>query len=301
MYRVLEVEIAGLKLKNPVMLASGILGSKTQSLIKIAEFAGAVVSKSVGAGRREGYRNPTVINKKCCIVNAVGLSSPGTAVFSKELEKFCLFSKTPLIVSIFASNPEEFVSITDFFPFASAFELNLSCPHVDKLGMSVGVDKKSVKEIVKAVKDATDKPVFAKLTPNVTNIVDIGKAAEKGGADGVVAINTVKSIAIDIRSRKPILSNIGGGLSGRALKHISLRCVWDLYEELNIPIIGCGGICSWKDALEFILAGAKAVQVGSSFYYSYRIIESIVKGLEEYLNARNEKLNELVGLAHQSI
>lgn len=297
----LEVEVAGMKLRNPVMLASGILGSELFSLLRIAEFAGAVVSKSVGVERREGYRNPVVLNRKCCIVNAVGLASPGAEVFSGELREFSMKSKTPLIVSLFASGPDEFASLVDYFPFASAFELNLSCPHAENAGMALGVDEKSVKECVRAVKDVTDKPVFAKLTPNVTDIVDIGRAAEEGGADAVVAVNTVKAMAVDIFSRKPVLSNIRGGMSGKALKGIALRCVWDLYEELEIPVIGCGGISSWKDALEFILAGASAVQVGSAFYYSYRAIEGIVRGLEEYLRLTGEKIKELTGAAHENV
>ncbi len=296
----LEVEVAGMKLRNPVMLASGILGSKHSSLLRIAEFAGAVVSKSVGVERREGYRNPAVLNRKCCIVNAVGLASPGAEVFSGELREFSMKSKTPLVVSLFASRPDEFASLADYFPFASAFELNLSCPHAENAGMALGVDEKLVKKCVQVIKDVTDKPVFAKLTPNVTDIVDIGRAAEEGGADAVVAVNTVKAMAVDIFSRKPVLSNIRGGMSGKALKGIALRCVWDLYEELEIPVIGCGGISSWKDALEFILAGASAVQVGSAFYYSYRAIEGIVRGLKEYLRLTGEKIKDLIGAAHEN-
>ena len=297
----LEVEIAGMKLKNPVMLASGILGSDHSSLLRIAEFAGAVVSKSVGAERREGYKNPVVLNRKCCIVNAVGLTSPGAEVFSSKLREFSMKSRTPLVVSLFASRPEGFASLVDYFPFASAFELNLSCPHAENVGMALGVDERLVRECVQAIRDATDKPVFAKLTPNVTDVVEIGRAAEDGGADAVVAVNTVKAMAVDIFSRKPVLSNIRGGMSGKALKGIALRCVWDLYEELEIPVIGCGGISNWKDALEFILAGASAIQVGSAFYYSYRAIEGIVRGLEEYLRLKGEKIKELIGAAHENV
>ncbi len=294
----LSVELSGLKMKNPLMLASGILGSKASSLKRVAEFAGAVVAKSVGAEPREGYRNPAVLNGKCCIVNAVGLTSPGAEKFSEELQLLST-EKTHLIVSLFASKAEEFASLVDFFPFASAFELNLSCPHAEKLGMAVGVDEKAVEECVRAVKDATDKPVFAKLTPNVTDITKIALSAEKGNADGVVVVNTLKAIAIDIYSKKPVLSNVRGGLSGRAIKSLALRCVWDLYEVLSIPVIGCGGISSWKDVVEFMLAGAKAVQIGSAFYYSPRVLESICASLKEYLREENMKAEELVGLAHR--
>ncbi len=297
----LEVEISGLKLENPVILASGILGSKWSSLAKIAEFSGAIVAKSVGLKSREGYKNPVVLNQECSIVNAVGLTSPGAEKFSKELEKLAKATNKPLIVSLFAQSSEEFSSLPSYFPFASAFELNLSCPHAEKLGMAIGVDGKAVKDCIKAVKEVTDKPVFAKLTPNVTDIVKIGMAAEKGGADAVVAVNTFKAISIDIVSRKPVLSNVKGGLSGKAIKPLALRCVWDLYEVLNIPIIGCGGISNWKDVIEFVLAGAIAVQVGSAFYESYRAVEGIVKGLKDYLSYTGEKIEELVGLAHGGV
>ncbi len=292
----LATEVSGLRMKNPIILASGILGSKASSLARIAKHAGAIVAKSVGAERREGYKNPAVISQKCCLVNAVGLASPGAEVFAKELESVKFAS--PLVVSLFASTPEEFASLVDYFPFASAFELNLSCPHAEKLGMAIGVDCDAVKECVRAARRKTEKPVFAKLTPNVTDVVEIGKAAEEGGADAVVAINTLKAIAIDIGSRKPVLSNVRGGMSGKAIKGVALRCVWDLYEELSIPVIGCGGVTSWKDALEFMLAGATAVQVGSAFYYSYRAIEGIVEGLKEYLRKRGERVSEIVGAAH---
>ena len=295
----LKVVISDLEMKNPVMLASGVLGSKASSLSRISRHAGAVVAKSVGMERREGYKNPAVIGQKCCLVNAVGLASPGARAFAGELEGVRFHS--PLIVSLFASTPEEFASLVEYFDrfsFVSAFELNLSCPHAERLGMAIGVDSKAVKECVRAAKRKTEKPVFAKLTPNVTDVVEIGRAAEKGGADAVVAINTLKAMAIDIVSRKPILSNVRGGMSGRAIKGVALRCVWDLYEELSIPVIGCGGVTSWKDALEFILAGATAVQVGSAFYYSYRAIEGIVEGLKEYLGKRGESVSEIVGAAH---
>ncbi len=301
----LRVHISALEMKNPVMLASGILGSELSSLIRISSVAGAVVSKSVGLEKREGYKNPAVLNRECSLVNAVGLASPGAEVFAEKLRPFhesykkCRRDKTHLIVSLFASNPEEFSSLVDFFPFASAFELNLSCPHAEKYGMALGVDGDAVRECVKAVKRRTEKPVFAKLTPNVTDIVEIGKAAEEGGADGVVAVNTLKAIAIDIVSRKPVLSNVRGGLSGKAIKGVALRCVWDLYEELEIPVIGCGGITDWRDAVEFLLAGASAIQVGSAFYYSYRAIEGIVEGLRQYLIERGEKVEDIVGLAHR--
>ncbi|HIP62657.1 MAG TPA: dihydroorotate dehydrogenase, partial [Archaeoglobus profundus] len=203
----LEVEIAKLKLKNPLILASGILGSYVSSLNRIAKYVGAVVTKSVGLVAREGYRNPCVINYKHGIINAVGLASPSAEDFAKELSGFNRMC--PLIVSLYASNPEDFAKLTSYFPMANAFELNLSCPHVKGFGLSVGSDPKLVKSIVESVKSSTDKPVFVKLS--FENIVKVGKAAEEGGADAVVAINTIRGMAIDIVSKKPILSNVSGG------------------------------------------------------------------------------------------
>jgi len=290
----LEVELANLKLKNPLILASGILGSYVSSLNRIAKHAGAVVTKSVGLVAREGYRNPCVINYKHGIINAVGLASPSAEDFARELSGFN--KMCPLIVSLYASNPEDFAKLTSYFPMADAFELNLSCPHVKGFGLTVGSDPKLVKSIVESVKSSTDKPVFVKLS--FENIVKIGKAAEEGGADAVVAINTIRGMAIDILSKKPILSNVSGGVSGEAIKPIALKCVWDLFNEIDIPIIGCGGITTWKDVVEFLLAGATAVQIGSALFYSYNVFESIIEGLKSYLRIQGLKVKELIGLAH---
>jgi dihydroorotate dehydrogenase (NAD+) catalytic subunit len=293
----LEVEIAGLKLRNPLILASGILGSYVASLNRIARHAGAVVAKSVGLKAREGYRNPCVINYRHGIINAVGLASPSAEDFAKDLASFK--KSCPLVVSLYASTPEDFARLTSYFPMADAFELNLSCPHAKNVGLAVGSDPDLVKEIVKAVKSSTDKPVFAKLSFNVEDIVEIGKSAEEGGVDAVVAINTVRGMAIDIVSRKPILSNVSGGVSGEAIKPIALKCVWDLFEELGVPIIGCGGITNWKDVVEFILAGATAVQIGSALFYSHHIFKSINESLRSYLRIHGEKISDLIGLAHR--
>ncbi len=293
----LKIKISNLELKNPLMLASGILGSYSSSLNLIAKEAGAVVTKSVGLKPRKGYKNPCVINLSCGILNAVGLASPSAEDFSSELLKFK--KVCPLIVSLYASNPDEFVRLIDYFPMADGFELNLSCPHAKGYGLEIGRDENLVKRIVRAVKNVTDKPVFVKLSSNM-DIVKIGKICEKAKADGVVAINTVKGIAIDIISKKPILSNISGGLSGEAIKPIALKCVWDLFDELKIPIIGCGGISNWRDVVEFILAGASAVQIGSAFFYSYNSIKHIKEGLESYLRINRCTVDDLIGLAHRS-
>ncbi len=292
----LEIELAGLKLRNPLVLASGILGSYASSLNRIARHAGAVVTKSVGLEFREGYRNPCVLNWRCGIINAVGLASPSAKDFAKELLNFK--RGCPLIVSLYGSKPEDFAKLVDYFPIADAFELNLSCPHAKKLGLEVGRDPELVGEIVKIVKASTNKPVFAKLSFHM-DIVEIGKVCEEAKADGVVAINTIRGMAIDIVSRKPVLSNVSGGISGEAIKPIALKCVWDLFEELSIPIIGCGGITNWRDVVEFILAGATAVQIGSALFYSRHIFKSLIESLESYLRIYGEDIQSLIGQAHK--
>ena len=292
----LEVKLCGMTLKNPLVLASGILGSYASSLNVIAENAGAVVTKSVGVEVREGYPNPTVINLPHGILNAVGLASPGAERFSEELRNFSKASK--LIVSLFASSPQDFSKLVKHFEMADAFELNLSCPHVRDVGLTVGNDAELVKEIVKAVKKETAKPVFPKLSA-ASDYIEVAKAAEEGGADGVVAINTLKGMAIDIATKKPILSNISGGWSGEAIKPVAMKVVWDLYEELEIPVIASGGATTWKDVIEFMLAGAKAVQIGSAVYYSYRIFYSLKESLIAYLRKERTNIEDFIGLAHK--
>jgi len=291
----LEVELCGMKLKNPLILASGILGSCASSLNAIAENTGAVVTKSVGLEEREGYRNPVVVNLPHGILNAVGLASPGARIFSEELEKFSKASK--LVVSLFAAEAEDFSKLVGFFEMADAFELNLSCPHVHDVGLTVGNDPDLVREIVMAVKARTSKPVFPKVSA-FSDYVEVAKAAEEGGADGIVAINTLRGMAIDIGLRKPILSNVTGGVSGEAIKPVAMRVVWDLFEELSIPVVACGGVTTWKDVVEFMLAGARAVQIGSAVFYSQRIFYSLKESLIAYLRKERLGIEDIIGAAH---
>ncbi len=297
MIEAIKINLAGIEMRNPLILSSGIMGSFASSLNRLSEHAGAVVTKSVGLEPVEGYRNPAVINYSHGLINAVGLASPGAKTFAEELREYAFYS--PLIVSLFASTPEEFAKLVEFFPFADGFELNLSCPHAKDVGLAVGSDPDLVKEIVRAVKWSTSKPVFAKLSPNVKDIVEIGKAVEEGNADGIVAINTLRGMKIDIFARKPILSNISGGVSGEGIKPVAVKCVWDLYEEISIPIVGSGGVTSWKDVIEFMLAGAKAVQIGSALFYSNRIFYSLKESLIAYARMKGERLEDLVGAAHR--
>jgi dihydroorotate dehydrogenase (NAD+) catalytic subunit len=285
------------------MLAAGVLGMTTLSLKRVAEAgAGAVVTKSIGLKSRTGYANPTVVQVDCGIINAMGLPNPGIEYFVKEIGE----AKTigcPIIVSVYGFSTEEFGKIAKKAAKAGAdaLELNFSCPHVEKTGSEIGQDPKLLKSIVKAVKKEVSKPVFVKLTPNVTDIVECAKAAEEGGADAITAINTVRALAINAETAKPILGNKFGGLSGPAMKAIALRCVYEIYREAKVPVIGCGGISNWRDAVEFMLAGATAVQVGTAIAFEgLEVFRTINEGIEAYLKEKGCKnAREIVGLSHR--
>lgn len=285
------------------MLAAGILGLTSLSLKRTAEAgAGAVVTKSVGLKPRMGYANPTVVQTDCGILNAMGLPNPGIDYFAKEIHE----AKTigcPIIVSVYGFSVEEFVEVAKKAgeAGADALELNVSCPHVEKTGSEIGQDPKLLKTIVKVVKKEVNKPVFVKLTPNVTDIVECARVAEEGGADAITAINTVRAMAINAETAKPILGNKFGGLSGPAIKSIALRCVYEIYREVKVPVIGCGGVSDWRDVVEFMLAGATAVQIGTAIAFKgLEVFQSINKGIEAYLETRGYKnVREIVGLSHR--
>jgi len=298
-----ETEIAGLKLRNPTILASGILGTSADYLMEIAHAdAGAVTTKSVGLKPREGYKNPTVIQLECGILNAVGLPNPGIQAFIKEIREMRNL-EIPVIVSVYGFSPEEYaeVAMMAVEAGADAVELNLSCPHVKGAGAEMGRSAKSVSLIVEKVKESVDKPVFAKLTPNVADIKEIAVAAASSGVDAITAINTVRAMAIDVETCRPILANKIGGLSGGAIKPIAVRCVYEIYEAVDVPIIGCGGVRTWRDAVEMMLAGASAVQIGSAIAYEgLSVFRKVAEGIKSYLQRKGfRSVKEIVGLAHE--
>jgi len=299
----LATEIAGLKLANPTMLASGILGYTGLSLKSIIEAgAGAVVTKSMGLEPRTGYPNPTVVQTDCGLLNAMGLPNPGISHFKEEMKEL-KSTGVPTILSIYGFSSEEFAKVAETAAKmgADAIELNVSCPHIKKAGAEIGCDPLLLTEIVKEVKKRVNIPVIVKLTPNVANIGEIAKAAEEAGADAITAINTVKAMNIEIETGRPLLANKFGGLSGPAIKPIAVRCVYDVYRSVDVPIIGCGGISSWQDAIEFMLAGASAVQIGTAVAFKgVGVFSSVAKGIEAYLKRKGFKnVKELVGLAHK--
>ncbi|MEZ5336581.1 MAG: dihydroorotate dehydrogenase [Methanolobus sp.] len=299
------IKVTGIKLKNPTILAAGIMGTTGASLLRVAkEGAGAVVTKSIGPEPKEGHKNPSMINLGYGFLNAMGLPNPSYPDFKNELSIAKKESDTPVIASIFGGTEEEFVDVAlgllESKP--DAFELNVSCPHALGYGASVGSNPDAVESITAAVKDAVDIPVWVKLTPNVTDIVSIGEAAQRSGADAVVAINTVKGMAIDIESGYPILGNRFGGLSGKAVKPVAIKCVYDLYTALDIPVIGVGGVYTWQDAIEMMMAGASAVQVGSAVYEGLEVFSSISMGIEKFVAEKGyTDVTDIIGIAHERI
>jgi dihydroorotate dehydrogenase (NAD+) catalytic subunit len=301
MSRRLATEIAGLKLANPTMLAAGILGITGSSLRNVVEAgAGAVVTKSLGLKPREGYPNPTVVQVDCGLLNAMGLPNPGVRHFSEEMKEI-KETGVPIIVSIYGFSSEEFAKVAEVAVEigADALELNVSCPHVKEAGAEIGSDSELVAEVVKKVKKKISKPVFVKLTPNVADIIQVAKAAVEAGADAITAINTVRAMAIEIETTQPLLANKFGGLSGPAIKPIAVRCVYEIYREVDVPVIGCGGVTDWRDAVEFMLAGASAVQIGTAIAFKgLEVFKSVTRGIDAYVKKKSfRNVKEIVGLA----
>ena len=298
----LSVRLCGIRLSNPTMLASGILGETAGSLIKVAKCgAGAVVTKSISVEPRAGNPNPTIVETEHGLLNAMGLPNPGIEEYRHEMLKAVKESGVPVFASIFGADADEFAVLGRKMEKygASALELNLSCPHAKGYGAELGSDAGTVEQITRKVKESAKIPVLVKLTPNTANILQLARAVEKGGGDGLVAINTLRAMAIDTDLRKPILANRFGGLSGPAIKPIGIRVVYELYGEISIPIIGCGGINTGKDALEYIMAGASAVQIGSAVHYrGAGVFKKVCDEVGAYMKSNGiTDLKELVGVA----
>jgi dihydroorotate dehydrogenase (NAD+) catalytic subunit len=301
----LSIRVAGLKLRNPTVLASGILGYTAESLQRVVEGgAGAVVTKSVGVAPRMGYANPTVVQASGGLINAMGLPNPGIEEYAEEIIHAKTVVQAPLIVSVFGYSADEYELVAQkaVEAGADAVELNVSCPHVKLTGSEIGQNPALLKKVVSKVKASVHKPVIVKLSPDVTDIAETANAAVKAGADALTAINTVKALAIDAETALPLLNNVRGGLSGPAIKPIALRCVYDLYEQVKKPIVGCGGITTWQDAVEFLLAGASAVQIGTAVALETpNVFHVINRGVKAYLKKkRYRSVQEVVGVAHRT-
>jgi len=299
----LSTIIGSLRLKNPTLLASGIMDEDAGSMQRMSDCgAGAIVTKSIGMLPKEGYANPTILELEFGLLNAMGLPNPGIDQYSQEMKKLQK-SKIPIIGSIYGANVKEFVTLAMKMEQygAAGVELNVSCPHAKRYGLDVGCDTSLLQTIVSSIKKQIHIPVLVKVSPNVVNIVEIAQAAEKGKADAIVAINTVKGMKIDLETTRPILANKTGGYSGKAIKPIGVRCVYDIAENINIPVIGVGGVTTGEDAIEYFMAGASAVQIGSGVYYrGPEVFKEVCKEINIWMDKHGyKKITEFIGAAHQ--
>ena len=298
----LSVNIDEITLRNPTMLASGILGI-SQSIFErlYHENIGGIVTKSISVEPMKGYPNPTIIPLSGgSYLNAVGLSNPGVNAFSKELSQN---ENIPIFISLVGSSEKDFAKMIKVFDSLNiiGYEINLSCPHVSKMGMEVGDDPEAVSKIVSTVRNNTKKPISVKVGVGSVDVIELARTAIDSGANIITAINTLRAMCIDVETMMPILSNRIGGLSGTAIKPIGIRCVYEISKNLKVPVIGCGGVSTWQDVVEYMLAGASAVQIGSVLGSAGpRIFNSITKDLKKYVERKGiTKISEIVGLAHK--
>lgn len=299
----LAVKIAGITMKNPVTTAAGTFGHGTEySRFLDLNKLGALTVKTITLEPRSGNRPPRVAETPAGMLNAVGLQNPGAAYFISELLPDLSKLDTPLIVSIAGATCEDYAHLASLLDSASgiaALEVNISCPNVRAGGMAFGSTPTAAAEVTRAVKAGTTRPVIVKLSPNVTSITDVAAAVAEAGADALSLINTVLGMAVDTRRRRPVLGNVFGGLSGPAIKPIALRAVWQVYEAVDLPIIGMGGIMSGIDAVEFLLSGATAVAVGTANIVNPKAVLHVLRGIEDYMAREHvTDIRELIGAAH---
>ena len=297
----LSAEFAGIKLPNPTILASGILGVSGEIMIRASRAgAGAVVSKSFNMNGREGYRNPSVIEVPGGYLNALGIPNPGMEEMREEVETASK-AGVKVIASVFGFTAEEFASAATMGEKggAVAVELNVSCPHVKEVGVEIGQRPKVVAEVTRAVKNVVHIPVFVKLSPNVTDVTEVAKAAQDAGADAITAINTALGMAVDVDSGYPVLGGTFGGLSGPALHAIAVRAVYQIRRAVSLPIIGVGGIQDWRGAVELIMAGASAIEIGTAVVTrGFDVFRDITTGIGRFLELRgSNSLRDIVGIA----
>ncbi len=299
----LKVEIAGIKLKNPVMTASGTFGygQEYDPFVDLNRL-GAIILKGITLKPKRGNPPPRIIETPSGMLNAIGLQNVGVEVLIKEKLPYLKKFNTPVIINISGDTIEEYVELAQRLGEVSkemgvaGLEVNISCPNVKKGGMAWGTDAKATYKIMSSIRKTTTLPLIVKLTPNVTDIKTIAQGAEEAGANALSLINTLVGMAVDIDSRKPKLANISGGLSGPAVKPVALWLVWQVFQTVNIPVIGIGGIMKVEDALEFIIAGARAIEIGTANFVNPRVTIEIIEGIEKYLTKNNIKdVNELVG------
>lgn len=303
----LSVELFGIKFKNPVWVASGTFGYgvEAQEIFDVSKL-GAVVTKGISLKPRIGNETPRIVETPCGMLNSIGLQNPGVEAFLREIYPKIEHLDTHFIANVFGESEEEYVEVClalEDAPKIVAYELNVSCPNVKKGGIVFGHDPVILGNLVESIKKRIKKPLLVKLSPNVTDIREFARVCIESGADGLVLINTLLGMKIDIRKKKPDLATKTGGLSGPAILPIAVRMVYQVYEAFGdrVPIIGVGGISTWEDALEHVMAGASAVQVGTANFFDPLAPIKVLEGIESYM--REEKINdfsELIGIAHKS-
>ena len=295
-----EIKLKGLTLKNPVMTASGTFGygEEYADFVDLSELGGIIV-KGTTLHHREGNPYPRMAETPMGMLNCVGLQNKGVDYFIETIYPRIRNFETNVLVNVSGSNIDDYVTAAakiDALEDIPAIELNVSCPNVKQGGMAFGVTCLGIEQVVKAVREVYHKHLMVKLSPNVTNIAEIALAAEAAGADSVSLINTLLGMAIDAETRKPVLSMVTGGLSGACVKPVALRMVWQVSKAVKIPVIGLGGISSATDAIEFMLAGASAIQIGTANFIDPAISAKVAKGIVEYCERQGvEDVNELIG------
>lgn len=300
----LSVNLCNMKLANPTILASGILGTTKALLKRVAENgAGAVTIKSVSTEPREGHKNPTVVTFEAGMLNAVGYSNPGVDAASREFSDLQDIG-VPVIASVIGTQKEDFARVVEGLSGAkfSAIEIPLSCPHTPGFGLLAGQGTpEATFDITSEVRKVTKLPIFVKLSPNIPEICAIARAAEDAGADAITAVNSMgPGMIINIEAQKPVLSFMVGGVTGDALRPIAVRCVYDLYKAIKIPIIGVGGISTGRHAIEMMMAGASAVGIGTGVYYrGIDVFKKVCEEMTQWMQENGfDSVNKIVGIAH---
>ncbi len=295
----ISVNIAGIRLKNPVITASGTFGygDEYASLVDLNRL-GAVIPKGISLKPIEGNPSPRIVETPAGMLNAIGLQNVGVEAFVREKLPFLRQHDTPIIVNIFGYTVEEYSRLAKKLDGeeVAGLEVNISCPNVERGGCLFGHDPQMANEVIRAVKGRTSLPVIAKLSPNVTDITVIARSVQDGGADAISLTNTLLGMAIDVETQTPALGNVTGGLSGPAIKPVALRMVWQVAKVACVPVIGVGGIAKASDALEFMIAGASAVQIGTAHFFNPRTTLEIIDGLSQYLKRRGiSRITDIVG------
>ena len=296
----LKVDIGGLKLQNPVMTASGTFGYAREfdHLVDLNRIGGIIV-KGLSLKPTKGNPPPRIVETPCGMLNAIGLENVGIEAFVADKLPFLQRLTPPIIANIYGTLEEEYFQLAariDAVEAIAAIEVNISCPNVKAGGMVFGVDPRAAFRVVRGIRDQTTKPLIVKLSPNVTDITEIALAAQEAGADCLSLINTITAMVVDIETRRPRLANITGGLSGPAIKPVAVRMVWQVAQVAKVPVIGIGGIMKAADALEFFIAGASAVQIGTANFINPRVTMDVIEGIERFLAERNiNRISDIIG------